>query len=84
MAKKNAPIEEPIEETIVDAFEANVELTTEEVTEPVAEEVVEAPNPLANGWPSRDFFTPIPGINDVKEVAADTVTEAPAENGGQE
>jgi hypothetical protein len=63
MAKKNAPIEEPFEELTVEA------------TEPT----VEAVNPLANGYPSRDFFSPLPGVSEGKAPV-----EVPAQNGGQE
>jgi len=69
MAKKNAPIEEPIEEVAVEA------------TEPT----VEAVNPLANGYPSRDFFTPIPGVSEGKASAQAPIEEViPSQDGGQE
>jgi len=60
MAKKNVTTEEPIEEVAIEA------------TEPTVEPV----NWLANGWPSRDFFSPIPGVTDVQAAAA--------QDGGQE
>jgi hypothetical protein len=70
MAKKSTPIEEPIEEVAVEA----TELTAEVV------------NPLANGYPSRDFFSPIAGVSEGKAVATVVPTEEviPSEDGGQE
>jgi hypothetical protein len=72
MAKKSVTIEEPIEDVAIEA------------TEPTVEPV----DLLANGWPSRDFFTPIPGITEPIAAAvaeeAPVVEEAAAQDGGQE
>ena len=69
MAKKNVTIEEPFEEVAIEA------------TEPT----VEAVNPLANGYPSRDFFSPIPGVSEGKASAQAPVGEViPSQDGGQE
>jgi hypothetical protein len=76
MAKKNAPIEEPIEEVAVEAIEPTVESV-----EPTAEPI----NWLANGYPSRDFFSPIPGISEGKASAQAPIEEViPSQDGGQE
>lgn len=76
MAKKSAPIEEPIEEV---AAEAAVEPTVEPIEW------------FANGYPSRDFFTPIPGVTEARAASvaeeAPVVEEVPTEtpiDGGQE
>jgi hypothetical protein len=77
MAKKNAPIEELAqEELVVPAVEVAEEA-------PVVEEAVV--NPLANGYPSRDFYSAIPGVSEGKAAAQIPVEEViPSEDGGQE
>lgn len=71
MAKKKEVIEEPIQEV---AAEVAVEPTVEPI------------DWFANGYPSRDFFTPIPGVTEARAAAVteEAPAETPAEDGGQE